>query len=112
MKKIFTLLVIVLVILAASQYGPAYLARVSFNESAQEQVKFARDHRKSPEKVRRDLVAKAVELGIAMEPEDIHITRQSPVFTVDIEYIWPITIGPFHQDLTFHFSGQGDIFEQ
>jgi hypothetical protein len=63
------------------------------------------------ESVRRAMVAKAEELGLSMVPRDIRITRKSPIYIVEVDYVWPIDMWIYRHVLRFHFSEQGEFFE-
>ena len=110
-RQMFFLLAFIALLFAATQYGPAYYAAFQFNDFIRQEVKFAVTAKKNIDTVRSDLLAKAMELGISLDNRDIHITRRGPSFTVEFDYHWPINIRVYKQDLVFHVSESGEVFE-
>jgi len=110
-RQIFFLLLLVALLFAATQYVPAYFAAFQFNDYIRQEVKYAVTARKTTENVRADIVQKAKELGITVQAKDIKITRRGPSFTLDLEYHWPVDLQMYKQDLVFHASESGEIFE-
>ena len=110
-RQIFILLTLLVILFAATQYGPAYYAAFQFNDYMRQEVKFAVTNKTTPEKVRSNLVQRANELGIPLSPRDVHITRRGPAFTVDLEYRWPINMRLYRHELVFHVSESGEVFE-
>ncbi len=110
-RQIFILLVLVAVLFAAAQYVPAYFAAFQFNDFVRQEVKFAVTNRKSADRMRIDVAQRANELGIAIKPKDIRITRRGPAFTLEVDYRWPINMKLYQQELAFHVSESGEIFE-
>jgi hypothetical protein len=110
-RQIFILLVLVALLFAGTQYGPAYFAAFQFNDYIHQEVTFAVTNRKSPEMLRKQIVQKADDLGIKVIPKDIHITRRGPAFTLELEYHWPINLKVYNHELVFHSLESGEIFE-
>ncbi len=110
-RQIFILLVLIAVFFAGSQYVPGYFAAFQFNDYVRQEVKYAVTSRKTPEVIKQEALEKAAELGIPLTKEDIQITRRGPAFTIDIEYHWPVDMRLYHQDLLFHVSESGEVFE-
>jgi hypothetical protein len=110
-RQIFILLVLVGLLFAGGQYVPAYFAAFEFNDYVRQEVKFAVTNRKNPERVRIDVTQRAGELGIAIKPKDVRITRRGPAFTLEVEYHWPINMKLYRQELAFHVLESGEVFE-
>ncbi|MBI2150751.1 MAG: hypothetical protein HYU27_09135 [Acidobacteria bacterium] len=111
-RKLFILLVLIVLTLAATQYGPAYFNAIQFNDFARQEVKFAASSRRTPDKVRASILAKSVELGIpGFSKNNIKITRRGPSFTLDVEYRWPINMRIYKHELVFHITESGEAFE-
>src|SRR5207245_6144961 len=85
-RQIFILLVLVAILFSGSQYVPAYFAAFQFNDYIRQEVKYAVTNRKTPEMLRTNVVQKANELGIPVQPRDIHIMRRGPAFTLELQY--------------------------
>src|SRR5690348_6965910 len=110
-RQIFILLVLVALLFAGTQYVPAYFSAFQLNDYIHQEVMFAITNRKSPEMIRAEVVQKGADLGIAINPKDIHITRRGPAFTLDLEYHWPINLRVYKHELVFHTSESGEVFE-
>ena len=110
-RQIFLLLLLILTLLAATQYAPGWFAAIQFNDYCRQEVKYAASSRKTPEAVRTSIVDKATELGIPLTKQEVHITRRGPAFNVAIEYHWPIDLKVYHHALTFHVDEAGEAFE-
>jgi hypothetical protein len=50
-------------------------------------------------------------LGIPLTKNDVHITKRGPSFTMEVDYRWPIDLKVYKQDLMFHVSEMGEVFE-
>ena len=110
-RQWFFLLVFIALLFAASQYTPAYFAAFQFNDFIRQDVKFAASSQKTIDAIRSDIVMRAMELGIALNPRDIKITKRGPSFTVEFDYHWPVDMKAYKHDLVFHVSESGEIFE-
>ena len=105
------MLVIAIVAFAASQYVPAYFAAFQFNDFVRQEVKYAATSRKTADALRNDIVEKAIELGIPLTKKEVRITKRGASSTVDIDYRWQIDMKVYQQELTFHTSQSGELFE-
>lgn len=110
-RQLLFLLVLVLVLLAGTQYVPGYFTALQFDDYVRQEVKYAASTRKTPETVRDEVVDKATELGIPLTKEEIRITRRGPAFSMDFEYHWPINMRIYQHDLVFHVDESGEVFE-
>jgi hypothetical protein len=110
LKKLLVLVLFVAAIFAGVQYGQAYLTKYEFNDAVRQSVKYAATSRKGPEDVRREVVEKAEELGIDIGPEDIHISKRGPAFSLEFEYDWPVNLRVYRHVLKFEISEQGEMF--
>jgi hypothetical protein len=110
-RQVFFILVFVAVLFAATQYGPAYFAAFQFNDFVRQEVKFAAAAQKDVDRVRNEILEKAMELGILLGRRDIRMTRRGPAVIVEFEYRWPIDLRVYQHDLVFHVSESGEMFE-
>lgn len=110
-RQIFILLVLVALLFAGAQYVPAYFAAFQFNDFVRQEVKFAVTNRKNTDALRIDVAQRASELGIAIKAKDVRIVRRGPAFTLEVDYRWPINMKVYQQELMFHVSESGEIFE-
>jgi len=110
-RQIFILSILVVLLLAGTQYGPAYFAAFQYNDYIHQEVTFAVTNRKNPERLRMDIVQRGNELGIHVNPKDIHITRRGPSFMLELEYHWPINMRVYKHELVFHSTESGELFD-
>jgi hypothetical protein len=110
-RQLFFLFILVALLFTGTQYVPAYFAAFQFNDYVRQEVKFAVSARKTAELLRGEILQKASDLGIPLTKKDIVMTRRGPSFTLQIEYHWPINMRVYKQDLVFHVSEDGEIFE-
>jgi hypothetical protein len=110
-RQIFILTALVLILFAGTQYGPAYFAAFQYNDFIHQEVTFAVTNRKTAEIIRTDIVQRGNELGIHVDPKDIHITRRGPAFTLQLEYHWPINMRVYKHELVFHSLETGELFD-
>jgi len=110
-RQLFLLLLLVLVIFAASQFIPVFFHAYQFSDNVHQSVKFAVSTRKSTEKVRSEIVELAKQFEIPVGPKDIHITRRGPAFTVEIDYQLPVNLRVYETNLSFNVTESGEIFE-
>lgn len=110
-RQLFILLILILILIAGTQYVPGYFAALQFNDFVRQEVKYAVSTRKSPEKVRDEVLEKAKELEIPLTKQEVHITKRGPSFNLEIEYHWPVNMRIYKQDLIFHVNESGEVFE-
>jgi hypothetical protein len=110
-RQIFFLLVLILLMVALTQYAPGYFAALQFNDYVRQEVKYAISARKTPEAVRDEVVDKAKDLGIPLTKKEVHITRRGPAFNMVIDYHWPVDMKVYQQVLNFHVDESGEVFE-
>ena len=110
-RQLFFLVTLVVLLFAGTQYVPPYFAAFQFNDYVRQEVKFAVSEKKTPDLLRGEILQKATDLGIPLTKKAILITRRGPSFTLEIEYHWPINMRAYKQDLVFHVSESGELFE-
>jgi hypothetical protein len=111
-KQLFMLVLLVFALFAGSEIIPAYFHAYQFNDAIREEVRFAVSTRKTPERIRTDIVEHAKEFDINLNEKQIHLTRRGPAFTVDFDYVVPINLRIYQHDLMFHVSEDGELFDQ
>src|SRR5207253_1451823 len=97
-RQLFILFILIVLLFAGTQYAPGYFAAFQFNDYVRQEVKYAVTARKTPERIRAEILEKAKELEIPLTKNDIHVTRRGPSFTLEIEYRWPINMRVYHHD--------------
>ncbi len=106
------LLLLLFALFAGSQFVPAYFHAYQFNDACVQEVRFAVSTRKTPERISDDVLAKAKEYDIDLPPENIHLIRRGPAFTLQVDYVIPIDLRVYKHDLSFHISEDGELFDQ
>jgi hypothetical protein len=109
-KKLFMLALLAAGVFVGVQYAKVYLTMYQFGDAVRQSVKYAASTRKSPDKVRLEVVEKAEELGIAIGPKDVRIVRRGPAFTLDVAYQMPVNLRVYEHVLTFEVSESGEVF--
>jgi hypothetical protein len=109
-KKLFWLVIFVALVFVGVQYGSAYLTKYQFDDAVRQSVKYAASTRKGPEDVRREVVDKGAELGIEIDPKDVHITKRGPAFTLELQYTTTVNLRVRQHVLTFDISEKGEMF--
>lgn len=113
LKTIVFLLFLAALVFVGVQYGGAYFTHFQFSDSVEQEVKFASSAERTPEDVRRIIVDQARELGIDLNQKDVRITRRGTVlFTIELEYEWPINLRVYQHTLKFRISENGDLYER
>jgi hypothetical protein len=111
-RRVFFVAFVVAVIFLAKQYVPPLFSRFQFGDSVRQTVKYAATAEKNVDAVRRDIVSAAVDYDIPISAKDVKIKKRGLVFSVDIEYSWPIDLRFHKYDMHFHVSETGEIFEK
>jgi hypothetical protein len=100
------------VVFLAKEYVPPLFSRFQFGDDIRQVVKYAAATQKDVDAVRRRILELAEEDGVEVTNNDIKITKRGPSFTVDVYYSWPIDMKVYQQELQFHISEHGEIFEK
>src|ERR1043166_2366115 len=109
-RQIFFLVLLAAAVFVGAQYIPAYLKAIEFNDFIASETRYAASSRKTEEKLRLSILEKAKELQIPIGVKDIRIARQGPAFTLNLDYSLPIDFQISKQDLKFHVSETGELF--
>jgi len=90
---------------------PVRAAAYQFNDAVREQVTFAGSRRSGDERIQRELLAQARELGLPVEAGDIRIRRPTNRYiVVEVEYTVTIEfIGGYTWDWDFSPRYEGPI---
>jgi hypothetical protein len=110
-RQIVIVLVVVGLLYTGIQYVPPYFAAFQLNDYIRQEVKFAFSSRKTLESLRTDVLRKAQELEIPIMPGDVRIMRHGPTFRLELDYRLPVDMRIYQQELTFHVSETGEVFE-
>lgn len=110
-RRLIILLLLGAVVFTAVQYVPPYMAAFELNDFIRQEMKYAGTSRKTIQNVRDDIVEKAKELDVQINPRDIRITRRGPAYMLDLEYRLPVNMRIYHHVLTFHTSESGELLD-
>src|SRR3954463_13058992 len=83
-KTLLGLLVMVVIVYALWNLIPAYLAKYQFQDELTNIAKFSQDH--SDEKIHDEVMKKAQELGVPVQPENVRVSRESGRVTINADY--------------------------
>ena len=111
-KRVFYILLILLVVFLARQYVPPVYARLQFGEAVRQTVKYAAVANRTLEGVRREVAMAAEDAGVPVTEKDILISKNGLLFTVDIDYAWPVDLKVYKHEILFHISETGETFEK
>jgi hypothetical protein len=111
-RRVFFVAFLVAVIFLAKEYVPPLFSRLQFGDSVRQTVKYAAAKQKDVEAVRQEIVSMAEEYEIPIKAKDVKFTKRGLLFSVDIEYAWPINLRFHKYDMKFHVSETGEIFER
>lgn len=111
LRQVVILLIVAVVVFAATQFIPAYYSAILFEDAVRQEVKFAVTTRKTTEKVRENIVVEAHKQSIPLTARDVQITRRGPAFTVEIDYRIPVNLRFFVPQMNRHVTESGEIFE-
>src|SRR6266850_3385023 len=106
MKTIIKLLIVIAVLNAVARVGLAEMRYYEFKDAAQELVTFGGDT--TPNEIQNHIMAKAEELALPVECDDVSVTREGFRTFATASYTEPIEVFPSYQyPVTFHFSVEG-----
>ena len=111
-RRIFLLSLLVLTLYPGSQFVPAYVHAVQFDDFIKQEVQFAGFRRATPEDVREHIVEQSKDLDFSVEPSDVRILKRGAGFSVEFDDWIPVDPKVYRRDLTFHVSETGELFEQ
>jgi len=111
-RRVFFVAFVVAAIFLGKQYVPPLFSRFQFGDSVRQTVKYASASNKNFETVRREIVSAAADYDIPITAEDVKITKRGLIFSVDIDYSWPIDLRFHKYDMQFHVSETGEILER
>jgi hypothetical protein len=111
-RRLVFILIILAVVLLARQYVPPYYARFQFGDAVRQTVKYAAAANRSMDGVKREILRSAEDSGVPITEKDIIISKRGIIFTVDIDYAWPIDLRVYKHEIPFHISESGETFEK
>src|SRR5947209_18226844 len=83
-KKLLGLVIFVVVVYAAWTTIPIYLAKFQFEDDLASIAKFSADH--NEEQIRDEVMKKALEQNIPLQPENVHVTKDSGRVIINTSY--------------------------
>jgi hypothetical protein len=92
MKTLFKLVIAILVLNAAVRGAMAMWQYYQFKDAAQQIVLFSQ--RAEPEDIQADIVARATELRVPVQPDDIKVSRDGQRTVAEGSYTTPVEFFP------------------
>lgn len=111
-RRLFYIALILAVVFLGRQYFPAYYSRFQFGDSVRQTVKYAAAAQRTLDNVRTEILLLAKESGVPVTDKNITIAKRGLIFTVDVDYAWPIDLRVYKHELLFHISESGEVFER
>jgi hypothetical protein len=88
-KGLLGLVVMVVIVYALWNLVPVYLAKVQFQDDLTSAAKFAQDH--NEQQIHDEVMKNARDIGIPLQPEDLHVSRDTGAVTITADYTVVIT---------------------
>jgi len=110
-KGTVALLAAALIVFAAIQYIPVYFDAWQFYDAVRQEVKFAGTSQRTVESVHEAILEGASELQIPLDPRDLSVTSQGPLFVVEIHYSVPVDLRIFRHEVDFDWRLTGETFQ-
>lgn len=102
LKTLFVLLTVFVLVYGAIKIVPIYVNNYQLQDSMQEEAAFASVNRKSADDIKADMQKKLHNLGIAVDPNTIHVTSDAGNITIALEYTVPVDLTVYQLQLHFH----------
>jgi hypothetical protein len=106
LKAILSLAFLAAVIFAGFKTIPVYVNDYQLHDYVQNQTPFWLTQRAAAEAIRRNVVAKAQELGLPLAPEDVTVNANANKVDVSLDYRVPVDLKVYTLQLHFTYSTQ------
>jgi hypothetical protein len=80
---------------------PIYLAKFQFEDELASIAKFSAEH--SEDQLRAEVMKKAADIGVPLQPENVHITKDNGRVVINTSYTVVVKL-PNGKDWTFSFT--------
>ena len=106
MRTIVTLILVIAVLNAAGHAGTAYWKYYQFRDAAQETAVFGG---KVPTyTIHQQIMDKAEKLEIPIDGDQVNVTREGSVTTIEASYVQPVELLPrYEYPISFEFTVEG-----
>lgn len=101
LKALFLLMILSATVFVGVQVVPVYFNNWVFQDKMQEAAEFARQHRQSPEDLRKAILREAQNLDVPLRPEDIVAEIDSRGVLVSAHYTVTVDLQVYHPTLQF-----------
>ena len=101
LKALLGLLVIAVIVYAVWTTVPIYLAKFQFDDDLAQIAKFSADH--DEDSIRQEVMKKAQDDGIPLQPENVHIIKDSGRVVINTSYTVIVKL-PNGKDWVFAFA--------
>jgi hypothetical protein len=100
-KKLLGILIAAVLIYGLWTTVPIYLAKFQFEDELASIAKFSADH--NEEQLRAEVMKKAADIGVPLQPENLHITKENGRVVINASYTVVVKL-PNGKDWTFSFA--------
>ena len=109
-------LVIALLVFLGVHYVPVYFNAWQFYDQSRQVVRFAGVGRQTVDDVRDEIMQLAEEWAVPVDREDVKVeitvTRDGPVFNVEIYYEVPVDLRVYQDVRSFEWEFRGETFAE
>lgn len=102
LNLILTLVILAVLIFSGVKIIPWFFANYEFQDAIGTEARYALANRKTEEDIRDDVWKKMQELGIPARREDLHVSNQSGIVQISLDYNVPVDLRVFQFKLAFH----------
>ena len=102
-KALLGLAVALTVVYAGYLLLPVYFENYQFQDEVSNMAKFAAYNNQDEEQIHNDVMKKALDIGVPMRPENVHVTREGDTIRIDTNYDVVINL-PTGRTVTLSFS--------
>ena len=101
-KALLGFVIVIAVVYVCYVVGPPYFNNYQFQDDLNTEVRFMQNANKSDEDIKAEVVKKAIDDGIQLSPQQVHINRIGKSITVAVDYTVHIDMPGYSSDLQFH----------
>ncbi len=104
LNMLLTLTILFAIAFAAWKLIPPYFANYQFQDAIETESRFALTGypKRSQDDIQGEVFKKAVDLGLPIRREDIHVTMDASTCGISLDYTVPIDLSIYQFNLQFH----------
>jgi hypothetical protein len=115
-KRVFVVIVVGVLVFLGINYVPIYFNAWQFYDASRQVVRFAGMGQQTVDDVRDEILDLAEEWAVPVHEDDVKVqvtvTREGPVFTVQIYYEVPVDLRVTQDLRTFDWEFTGETFAE